>query len=301
MHSLRSFARGPLSFVPLLAVLVFGVGCSEATDPTSPASVAVARRVVSLAPSITETLYALGADDVLIAVTSRCDRPPAAKRKPHVGDVTQLSLEQIAGLEPDLILVNSVTHVEMLRPLAERVRVTFVPTDNIEQVRDGVTVIGDAVGRPAAGQALRLRLERELAARRAAAADHAGTRVLFVIQRDPFFIAGPGSYVDGLLRALGYRNAADRLGQPWPNVSAEALLEMAPDVLVDAAIGEDDTADPLAYWSRFESLPAVKNGRVRLLQDDVVVRPGPALAEALDVLERSIEGAPPPEPGGGGE
>jgi len=265
------------------------VACSEKGPPA--AAPGAATRVVSLAPSLTETLYALGAEDALLAVTSLCDRPPAAKEKPHVGDLTQLSLERIAGLEPDLVLVNSVTHLEMLAPLKERFRVEFVPTDDIGLVLDAILSIGDAVGKEEEAAALRGRLERELAERRAGAEDRAGTRVLFVLQRDPFFVAGPGSYVDELLRALGYENAAASLARPWPNVSAEALLEMAPDVLVDAAIGVDE-ADPLAYWQRFESLPAVRAGAVRRMADDVVVRPGPSIGEALDSLERTIEGPP---------
>ena len=113
------------------------------------------------------------------------------------------------------------------------------------------------------------------------------TRVLFVVQRDPFFVAGPGSYVDELLAALGYENAARDLGSAWPSISAEALLELAPDVLVDAAIG-DESDDPRDYWRRFESLPAVKSGRVRRMSSDAVVRPGPAIGEALDALADSI-------------
>lgn len=274
----------PLAFGALAVVLL--AACSDRGGRTAEAP-RVATRVVSLAPSLTETLYVLDAEDVVLAVTSHCDRPPAAKEKPHVGDVTQLSLERIAGLEPDLVLVNSVAHVEMLAPLAARVPVRFVPTDDIPQVLDAVVAVGEAVGRGAAARALRTRLEEEVAARRAGAADRSGTRVLFVVQRDPFFVAGPGSYVDQLLDVLGYANAADGLARPWPNVSAEALIEMAPDVLVDAAIGVDE-ADPLAYWERFESLPAVRSGRVHRMRDDVVVRPGPAIAEALDALERSI-------------
>ena len=247
----------------------------------------LAVRVVSLAPSITETVFSLGAEDVLVAVTSRCDRPAAAREKPSVGDVTQISLERIAALEPDLVLVNSVTHVEMLKPLASRIDVKFVPTDTVAQMLDGITAVGAAVGQEDAARELRATLETRLEERRAIAPATSPARVLFVVQRDPFFVAGPGSYVDELLAALGYENAARGLGSAWPSISAEALLELAPDVLVDAAIG-DENEDPRDYWRRFESLPAVRNGRVRRMESDAVVRPGPGLVEALDALAASI-------------
>src|SRR5690606_16008463 len=170
----RSAASSPRSPCLVLLLAMALVACSEKGPPA--AAPGAATRVVSLAPSLTETLYALGAEDALLAVTSLCDRPPAAKEKPHVGDLTRLSLERIAGLEPDLVLVNSVTHLEMLAPLKERFRVEFVPTDDIGLVLDAILSIGDAVGKEEEAAALRGRLERELAERRAGAEDRAGTR-----------------------------------------------------------------------------------------------------------------------------
>lgn len=251
------------------------------------------QRIISLAPSLTELLFALGVGDRIVGVTTHCDRPPEARQLPQVGDITQLSLEAIASLAPDLILVNSLALEEALQPLRDRVRIITVPTDNLDQVLASVELVGDAVGRPETARELKKQHAATLDAARSRRGNRTGARVLVVVQRDPFFVAGHGSYVHELLELLGYENAAAGLNAAWPCVSAEALIQMAPDALVDAAPNASATEangdeEALAYWNQFPNLPAVKTTRVRRLKSDSVVRPGPSLKEALEALEQSI-------------
>ena len=110
-----------------------------------------------------------------------------------------------------------------------------------------------------------------------------------MVQRDPFFVAGPGSYVDELLDILGWDNAVEGLKARWPQLSAEGLLQFAPDVILDLGIGSEETPqEAVAYWQRFPSLPAVRDGRVRALRSQLLVRPGPALRETFAELTRSF-------------
>jgi iron complex transport system substrate-binding protein len=206
-----------------------------------------------------------------------------------------LSRETVASLEPDLVISNATGTSEALGPLRERMRVLQVPTDTLEDLLRAVVTVGKAVGREDAARALRGRMEDVVEAARLRGRKRAATRrrVLVVVQRDPFFVAGPGSYVDSLLEVLGWKNAAAGLGKAWPTISAEALLGLAPDAIVDAApnapgASGDTDAEARTYWSRYESLPAVKQGRIRRLRDDAAVRPGPALQAALEVLDASI-------------
>jgi iron complex transport system substrate-binding protein len=283
--------------VPLVALLLCLWWISCAGEDRGVAPRGSPPRIVSLAPSLTELLFELGAGDQVVGVTSMCDRPAAARTKPQVGDSKAVSLESIAALQPDLVLVNSELLVESLSPLASRVDVRLVRTDNIALVLAAVLSVGEAVGRSAAAQALHQRLESAIARAKRDAADRASTAVLFVIQHNPFFVAGPGSYVDELLGVLGYRNAAAQLEGHWPCISEEAMLTLEPDVIVDAALErasiENGDGALLARWRRYRSLPAVRSGRITTLRDPVVVRPGPALESALQALERTIGGAVP--------
>lgn len=285
----------PVATLALLAAGVLGA-CGGGADSPSPAPAAPARRVVSLAPSHTELLFALGAGDAVVGVTTFCDRPPEALARPRVGDAKTVSLETVAALEPDLVVVNAAATAEALGPLRARVRVLPVPTDSLPELLEAVTVLGEAVGRADRARALRAEMEAALEAARRRGAGRARTRVLLVVQREPFVVAGGGSYVDALLRALGYENAAGDLGQPWPSLSAEAVLARAPDAVVDAALGPagraGDGAAVRSFWARYPMLPAVRDGRVRALADEAALRPGPDVAGALRALEESVAPAP---------
>ena len=294
---MRRIQQAPIG-IALAVLTLTGCGSSERLERALSVD-ARHRRVVSLAPSLTETLFELGAGAQVVGVTNMCDRPAAARGRPAVGDSKHVSLESIAALEPHLILVNSEMLLESLAPLASRIDIQLVRTDNIGLVLDAVSTLGDAVGRQPRASELRARLESQLEQARRRAAKRPPTRVLFVVQHDPFYVAGPGSYVDELLTVLGYQNAAASLGEQWPCISEEALLTLSPDVIVDAALGLAESeqgieATLLEYWQRFKTIPAVLAGRICMMADQVVVRPGPALGEALAVLERNIPGAPPP-------
>lgn len=280
----------------LLLAGALGACGGEADSPSAPAVApsAPARRVVSLAPSHTELLYALGAGDRVVAVTRFCDRPAEAADKPAVASAVDVNVEAVAALDPDLVLVNAEGLATALGPIAGRVPVRMVPTGSLPEALEAVTTIGGLVGAEKAAAALRSRLEATLAATRERHRDRAETRVLFVLQREPFFVAGGGSFIDELLAVLGCTNAAGHLEASWPAVSAEALLGCAPDVIIDASLGEggEPTADDeavAAWWSRFEGLPAVRTGRVLVLRSSSPVRPGPSLDEGLAELERLLE------------
>jgi iron complex transport system substrate-binding protein len=273
--------------------LVGACGGSGDSPATAPASTAPAKRIVSLAPSHTELLFALGAGDAVVGVTRFCDRPPEARTRTRVGDAQSVSQETVAYLEPDLVVLNAEATAAALGPLRTRLRVLAVPTDTLPQLLDAVGILGAAVGRPERAKALRAEMEKALEDARRRNAGRPKTRVLLVVQHEPFFVAGKGSYVNALLEALGCENAAGDLDAAWPTLSAEALLVRAPDALIDAALGPTGLAAPeekvRAWWrERYPLLPAVKNDRVRSLRDEAALRPGPSLASALRTLEEAV-------------
>jgi iron complex transport system substrate-binding protein len=298
----RLDSRRAVRTLALLAAGVLVGACGGKADSPAPPppSTAPAKRIVSLAPSHTELLFALGAGDAVVGVTRFCDRPLEARQRTVVGDATTISQETVATLEPDLVVLNAEATAAALGPLRGRLRILAVPTDTLPQLLDAVGILGAAVGKQDRAKALRAEMEAAVEEARRRNAARPRTRVLLVVQHEPFFVAGGGSYVHALLEALGCENAAGDFKAPWPTLSAEALLARAPDALIDAALGPTgQSASPeqiRAWWAeRYPMLPAVRDGRVRPLRDEAAIRPGPGLAGALRTLEEAV-GAPPALP-----
>ncbi len=265
-----------------------------------------AHRIVSLAPAFTETLIALGAADRIVGVTRFDPDVPGKPDVARVGDAQSVNLEALAALSPDAVIVNSTVLADVLRPIRRRAHVLVVPTDRLEDAFAMVATLGDLTGRQAESRAMRERMQAALQGAQARAAERAAAgvpapRVLFVVQRRPFYSAGRGSFLDDLLTAVGAVNVVGDVDQPWPALSEETVVARAPDVILDASLGDADTEEGRAAlaadWRRFPSIPAVAQGRVQVIREDAVFRAGPRLGEAVLVLERLLY---PPETGAAG-
>ena len=284
--------------IPIGAALIFAAlaGASwKAAAPGAAAPAAVApRRIVSLAPSVTEILFALGLGDRVAGVTDFCDFPAEAQSRPHVGGFKGKSLEAIVGLSPDLVIGTRDGNEEQLFQSLARLRIPVLsvqPATVLEAIAS-MRTIAAAAGRPEAGQ----RLAAELEARLHALADRVRgaprPRVLFVYGRDPLVLAGPGTFADDMLHWAGGDNVAADAGLPYPRFSLEAVVARVPEVIVEGAMGSEGAADAAdaarAYWSRWPSLPAVRDGRIALIEEDLISRPGPRLLDGLDLLARAL-------------
>lgn len=284
------------SVVALLTALV--LLCVAACGPSTPApSAGEAHRVVSLAPAFTETLIALGAGDRVVGIGKFDPAVPDRPDVPRLGDAMSVDLESLTALRPDVVLVNAQVLADRLAPVAARIRVVELPTDRLDDALRAIDEIARLTGRADAGAALRSKIELSLdAARsRAAARREKGKRpprVLVVVQRRPYYTAGAGSFVDDLLRAVGAENVFGDVAQPWPTVSEESIVARAPELILDASVGDVDTEqgrDALRRdWERLSTIPAVKNGRVHVIREDAIFRAGPRIPEALAALERLL-------------
>lgn len=277
------------------AALAACAACGPAAAP--PRAPDAARRVVSLAPAFTETLIALGAGESVVGIGRFDPEVPGRADLPRLGDAMSVSLESVTALAPDVVLVNSTTLEEKLAPVAARLRVVRMPTDRMDEALAAVGAIARLVGREARGAELAGEIRGAIdAARRRAEERRAkggkAPRVLVVVQRRPCYTAGAGSFVDDLLRAVGAENVFGDLGEPWPEVGEESIVARAPDVILDASVGDVDTdagrAELARDWQRFPTIPAVRSGRVLVIREDAIFRAGPRIPEALAVLERLI-------------
>jgi cobalamin transport system substrate-binding protein len=244
----------------------------------------VATRVVSLAPSATDIVVALGLAERLVGVT-RYDTAPEVARAARVGGFLDPSAEAVVALHPDLVLwITDAGAVPAVRRLAELgIPVLAMPVIGVEDVLAATRAIATALGAPEAGQREAARIEDAIARTRARSAGLPRPRVLFVVGREPLVVAGPGSYPDGLLGIVGARNAmGGRIA--WPVVPVETAIGLDPDLVVDAAVNEHGgTAD-----GGLSAIPAVRRGAIVRLHDDAALRPGPRLVHAIDELFRGI-------------
>ncbi len=284
-------SAGPAS--PLLPISARGAAAGGATWVGKP-PVGGARRIVTLAPSMTDYLVALGAADRIVGVT-RVDHAPEVASRPRVGGFLDPSPEAVLGLKPDLVLwVTDGGALAAVRRLAELSAGSFavlaIPVITVADVPAAAKLVGEAIGEPAAGEALAARLQGALDRLRAGSAGRPRPRVLFVVGREPLVVAGPGSFPDELLKLAGAENAVGG-SRPWPVYPLELAVGANPDLVIDAAFDE-----PAAGISRLAAIPAVRRGAVARLPRDDLLRAGPRMIEALGDLEQALRGAPPNTP-----
>ncbi|HEU4386113.1 MAG TPA: helical backbone metal receptor [Anaeromyxobacteraceae bacterium] len=251
----------------------------RAPEWLGPPPPAAPRRVVSLAPSLTDTVVAMGEGARLVGVT-RYDDAPEVRSLPRVGGFLDPSPEAVLALRPDLVLWltdgGAFPAVKRIADLGVPVRA--IPVVTVGDVFACARLAGQALGNPSAGERLARSLEEAVASAARRARDLPRVRVLMVIGRDPLVVAGPGSYPDSLLAIAGGVNVAGA-GRPWAVYSLEKAAAANPDLVVDAAVLE-----PAEGISRLSAIPAVRAGRVARLRNDDALRPGPRLAGALEDL-----------------
>jgi len=249
-----------------------------------------ASRIVSLSPSTTETISELGALRSLVGRSRYCDWPSEVKALPDVGGYVDPNVEAIVALRPDLV-------VGARGPAGRRIDDTlraqgidtyFPPTESVAEVLAMIRGLGARIDRQADGERVASRVESRLAqiAEATKSLDHPRVLLLFGVQ--PIVAAGPKSFGDELLSRAGARNAVTQ-GDAYPTLDVEAVAGMDPDVIVDAAVAEEHGAQRISKtaggWSRVR---AVQNDRVLALADEVVLRPGPRIAEGVATLARAL-------------
>ncbi len=244
-------------------------------------------RVVSLAPSLTETSYEVGGGDFLVGATRFATFPAAAARLPRVGSYVNLDIEKIVKLKPQLCLAtkdgNPKAAVERLESLGIPVYV-FDPK-SLEDVVDTVVRLGEIYGMEGQAAALVSGYQRRLdkvALQLEGVKDR--PRVFFQIDAQPIFSAGADTFLHQLLVRSGAVNlAADRSG--YPRYSWEELLVMKPDVVLLASMGGGYSEQELrARWEAWPQVPAVKQNRLHIVDADLFDRPSPRLIDALEYL-----------------
>lgn len=287
----------PLALLLLLALSAGAAVTAVDADGVTVTLADPSRRIVSLVPSSTEILYALGLEDRLVGVSGYCDYPPAARDKPKVGDLATTSVETVLALRPDLVLAHFITPEPLRRQLRiHGVTVFTLSPRSVHDVLDDITLVGRLCGAIESASRVRQGLEGRIAAARAAVGSATGRPgVYFGNLRPPLWAACANDFADELIRLAGGRNVCAPLGDHWQAVPLEHVVAANPDVIVTAVHPEDFSAahrdaelarlrgDPV--WSQ---IAAVRAGRLYLVDEDWTARSGPRMVDALEAFARAI-------------
>jgi iron complex transport system substrate-binding protein len=257
-------------------------------------------RIVSLAPSVTETLFALGAGEQIVGVTQFCDYPAEAHAKPKVG-YARPNLESLVALQPDLILApQEFIQSDVLAKLEQlKVAVFVLEAKTIEDIVTHMSTIGRMLDRTTAANDMAARIRLRLADIKARTSVFPKRRVLYVLNSEPLMTVGQGSFIHQMIEAAGGANIAAQSSVPYPRLSMEEVLKQDPEIIL-FPVGKVETVsnEEQQTWRRWRTMSAVKQDRLASIPTDLVNRPGPRIVEGLDALARAIHPeAFPPTPG----
>jgi iron complex transport system substrate-binding protein len=243
-------------------------------------------KIVSLAPSITEMLFAMEAGDQLVGVTDFCDYPPEASKKPKVG-YSNPNLESLAALQPDLVVAPN----DFLKPDAivklEQLKIpVFILADkNVEGIFSHIQTLGRIVGRSSKADTVAMQLRQQVATIQQRIQGMVPVRMLYVLNSQPLITVGPGSFIDQLIGMAGGVNIAAKSAAPYPRLSMEAVLQEDPEVLVfPVGKAEGISESEQQAWRQWSTMTAVKRGRLHQISADWLNRPGPRIAQGLESL-----------------
>ena len=281
-----------LVLLSLLLVGVLSVGCSnEPSKVAAPVRVlqddlgrsvklpGKVERVVSLAPSLTESIYAVGAGENLVGVTTYCDYPDAAMAVEKVGDTQTPNIERIVALKPDVVFVSTASQLEAFMATLDQqgIAVYVMDAKSVGEVIDDLRTLGKLLGIENSAEQLATALAERVSKVEAIASSK--PRVFIQISNEPLFTVGKDSYLTEVVEKAGGESVTKDIASGYPKLSKETASAMSPDVIILS--NSEDNREPNAV---FRNSPAVKNGRIYRINADIISRPGPRLVDALEQI-----------------
>ena len=245
------------------------------------------QRLVSLAPGITETLYALGLGDKIAGVTTFCDWPAAVRKKTRIGGFTNPSVEKIVSLRPDLILAtadgnrkDTITQLERLG-----LPVYVINPLNTNGVLKSILHIGEITNRGAVAGKLVATLQNKLDNISHQIRRKSKPRVFFQLGLEPIVTAGRGTLINEVIERAGGVNVAGRDMANYPRYSAEGIIGAAPEIIIFAPmVNDNEFAAVKRFWQKFKDVPAVKNNKIYPIDADLINRASPRIFDAVEMM-----------------
>lgn len=241
------------------------------------------RRIISLAPAVTEILFQLGKGDLIVGNTKFCDYPEAARKIKKVGGLLDLNLEMVIDLKPDLIILYP-EQAEKVKILEEKTRLLVVKHRNLADLFEAIRIISLELNVPRQGGAMIAGIKNTFARIRAEVPEKRKIKTLLVAGRNPdrlsnIYIVGSDDYLNEVLDVAGGVNVYNgKLS--YPNISIESIVAMNPDVIIELSAYNQNIKDQaiLDIWKKFPIITAVRQNRIHIIRDPVWLRPGPRVA-----------------------
>ena len=246
-------------------------------------------RVVSLAPNLTEIVFAVGAGDRLVGRTSYCDFPAEAKAIPEVGDTLHPSLERIIALKPQVVLVSTASQLEVFTQQLAGQNIAVFVTDphDLEGVFRSIGQIGEILGKKDGANLLVQKLRERTNAVEQAVKQKQPVKVFYQVSGEPLYTAGHDAFVTDLMRRAGAASVTADVPGAWPKYSNESALAARPEAIILPSGGSMGAANASVADALRQS-PAVMQGRVYKINDDHLARPGPRSVDGLEEMARAL-------------
>jgi iron complex transport system substrate-binding protein len=249
----------------------------------------VPKRMISLAPNVTEILFSLGLDQEIVGVSIHCNFPEKAKTRIRVGSYISLDFEKIVSLKPDLIIGTGAGNT---RDMVDRLEKLGFPTYIIfPRNFDGILMSVRHLGQVVAKEKESLAIARNMESRRqkiiALTRDIPRPRVFMQIGEAPIVTVGRGSFADDLISLAGGKNVAAQEDKMYPRWGMEEVLKRSPEVILISSMNPKGSYEKVVQeWSRWKMIPAVQHGRIHLIDSDLIDRPSPRIVEGLEEMAR---------------
>lgn len=274
--SSQSAVQYPLSVVDSLGRTV--------TLPQQP------QRILSLAPSNTEILFALGLGDRVVGTDSFSDYPEEAKAKEKVGGLVDPNPEKMLALTPDVAFAIGGSDKQYAKLLEQNIPVVVLQPKNLNEVYETIRLAGRVTGVPEKAEAVIKQMQDRIAAVTAKTqglTDAQRPKVFYEVYHDPLMTVGPGSFIHDLIGLAGGRNVAEQVGKDYAEVSPELLVQQNPDLIL-SPYADFLTSVKDGKYPAWSGVTAVKEKRLFQVDDNMMSRPGPRLADALEQMARII-------------
>lgn len=252
----------------------------------------IPERIVSFGPSITEILFALGLGEKVVGIDSYSDYPEEAKSKPKIGDAFSPSMEKIAELAPDLVL--TLKHKQLNTELDARgVKFVVIDPKDIDGILKDIELLGKVTGAEARARGVVNEMRQDISRVLNLVKNAPRVKVIYIIDTTDLnnpWTAGPGSFIDSLITTAGGENIAAKAPSAWVQFSIEEVVSSDPEVIIlPAKHGTAFTStEVFQSHSAWRETTAVKQGRVYLIDGDIVNRPGPRIVRGLEEMAKMI-------------
>lgn len=248
------------------------------------------QRIVALAPSIVEVLYELGLQDRIVGVTEYCDYPAEAKSKPKVGDFNGINIEKIIEAKPDLVLAGAGMSKEDFKKLTDmKINVIVTEARTVAQIPETFMMMGKALGCEDKAGALAGEVNKKVDEIKNKVKDARRPKVYYVMSfgKDGNWTAGKGTFISDLIAIAGGENVSDDV-ESWKDYSLEKIVEKSPEIMLLSGMVAAVNKDTLNGEKGYMDTPAVKYGNVIILDDNLVLRPGPRIMEGMELVAKAI-------------